>query len=140
MPPELEYANAVGTTRDEALHARLNRHFREVTSINVGALSVALRAWLEMDVAVSLCMLQKGLPHKMKPADERPYVTEGIVLFNDDTWQHVQQQPRTVWTPERSQAHKIRKLRKGLTVRQTRILKAVRTKLAKPHRIGFCQP
>ena len=138
LPVEADRAKGVGTTRNEALHARLNAHFRQVTVSAAKTLSVTLRAWLAADMSISVTLLQKGLPKKMTPASVRPYVCEGIALFDVDGWRRLLHSPRVEWKPAHpAMKKKIRKLRVGYAPKQGALLKSIRSKLIKRRRSGL---
>ena len=81
LPKTLESFLAVGTTRNENLHARLNAQYRQVVWISKRCLSAEIETWLTTEMAVCARAMRSKLTKKINRADILGYVLKSLHAF-----------------------------------------------------------
>jgi len=137
LPASEERALASGTTRNEAMHHRVNAHFHETTQVTERMLVAELGAWLLGDMAVSVRILSGPLSRKMSRADMLPLATSSIDIFDEDAWGRYVAQPCGEWKYTTLGTVMKRPSRKCFSSLQVDIYEAMRAKQVKRRRVSL---
>ena len=129
-----ELAMSSGTTRNEQLHARLNRQFEKVVHISFRSLAASVKAWLAADTAVSARVLGGRLSKRISRVDMAPVVTSHMHPFTPDAWTTFIGSPVPAWVAGPPPSARKGARRAGPSAVQAEICDEIRAKVMKRKR------
>ena len=134
LSPQFESWMAVGTTRNEQMHARLNAAYHTTISMSKRILDAELNTWVTAEHIVFLRALPGKLTRRVPRVDLMPFAVSSIQAFNEASWKrfaraaHLEGANKTVGVKRKSQ-HRV-----GPSGEQADIYDMIRSKLVKRSR------
>jgi hypothetical protein len=116
-----------GTTRNEQIHAFLNKLYRGVIHVSRRIMDAALQTWLAAEMAVFLQAYEKQTTVRTPRSELRPLVVSAITLFTDRAWMHHVGSVPTTWVSQPRISK--RKRRRGPSDAQEQLYKHIVGKL-----------
>ena len=131
LPPHLEKFVASGTTRNEALHARLNAHFHTTTVISKRTLAAEVNTFLAAEMAVFVRALKAQVSRRVARVDRLPFVSSSTTIFTQEDWDAFVGAPQPEWTSAPKEQKRGSVKRKGPSAKQEEVYAAIRAKVNK---------
>lgn len=137
LPPALEAKLGCGTTRNEQIHATVNRLYRTAICISRRVLDTQLAFWCVTSQMMFVRTLRRKLTRKMKVVDVNACMTASTCAFDALTWRKFAQMPAKLWKgsgqPAMAKRGKVK--RGGPTDRQRSVYEAMLAKKTKVKRV-----
>jgi len=128
LHPSVEAYMAVGTTRNEQMHAKLNAAYRGTVKISRRTLAAETNAWIVAEAALFARALATQTTRRVSRADLLRTTFSKVQVFNMFGWKEFSAKHAAEWVASDTHANQGQKRRKGPSDEQADIYDAIRKK------------
>ena len=136
LPASLEGYMAVGTTRNEQIHARLNTHFHTTVCVSKRVLAAEMRVWLCGEIQVFERAMLAKLSRRVSRGDFAAALWSTLTVFTDAGWREYIATAPTMWEGNTLEEKRRRAKRKGPNMEQATLYDSIRAKVVKRRRLS----